>query len=290
MPDGDDYWTDEGKLQHQVDLLEARPGQPCVGRDVRYFYQDTASFGDKSDVESIARLLGDRVANADEIDLQQWRLFQFTPQTCTLCFRASALAKLPDWFRDLTAADNSIVMLLAAHGPVCFHRRVMSVSRIHPASELQLTHRFPRCEWFDWHLAHHDILRMQRAWRDRSWKNAAVHLLRASARDPIGLASSAVRYGIRKATTRANRCGGTSRSPATAGHQRDSTNWNGDLFSAQALGVGADDAQPQIEGTDDDWNCGRRNRGIGRGGGDDGGSGNGDDPRRLQQSRRLAVG
>lgn len=49
--EGDDYWTDPGKLQKQVDFMEAHPEYSMCFTDVQNYYEDGQRFGERQSEE-----------------------------------------------------------------------------------------------------------------------------------------------------------------------------------------------------------------------------------------------
>lgn len=118
--DGDDFWTDPGKLQKQVDFLESRQECAICFHDVAVAYQDQP-FGlrrycsqNQAEISGLADLLRDN----------------FIP-ACSSMFRRGLFAELPDWFFTLPWVDWTLHILNAQYGDIGYLDQVMGVYRIH---------------------------------------------------------------------------------------------------------------------------------------------------------------
>ncbi|MBH9538469.1 glycosyltransferase family 2 protein [Novosphingopyxis sp. YJ-S2-01] len=134
MLDGDDYWTDVGKLQRQVDFLASNTEYSAAAHDALRFDQSTGLFLDQSYSEAYLR----GSAPPEMVDIGQ-NLFDFHLfQTSSICFRRSMFASFPDWFERVHSADWAIFLQLAGEGPIRYVNRADAVFRMHPNSVTRL--------------------------------------------------------------------------------------------------------------------------------------------------------
>lgn len=115
--EGDDYWTDEYKLQKQVDFLETNPtyvlsshNSAILGHNKKMIYNPP---------------LSQTELNIYDIIDGQWNLM-----TASLVFRKNALS-FPDWFSKIRNGDYALQLLLATKGLFHYIPEYMSVYRRH---------------------------------------------------------------------------------------------------------------------------------------------------------------
>ena len=124
MCEGDDYWIDPGKLQAQVDYLEAHP--------------DCALCIHSARIESVdgSRPLGrmrpytqDRVISPEEIVDKTTGY-----PTASMVFPARIMKELPDYYLDCPVGDIPMQLMMACQGYAYYMDRDMSVYRVGVAS------------------------------------------------------------------------------------------------------------------------------------------------------------
>lgn len=116
--EGDDYWTDEYKLQKQVDFLEANEEYNICFHQVKILKNNKL-------VENYITQTPERTTTIE--DLSKGNFIH----TVSSVFRNNLLNGLPKWFGDLNAGDYPLHMLLAEKGKIFFMNECMSVYRIH---------------------------------------------------------------------------------------------------------------------------------------------------------------
>ncbi len=119
--DGDDYWTDDHKLQKQVDFLNANPEFALSCHQAYYLNESTGDFRypiQKKHQGSFEVYTIDDLLNGNFIT------------TCTVVFRNSI--KLPDWFTSLPVADWPLYLMICGgtKGNIQFSNEYMAVYRI----------------------------------------------------------------------------------------------------------------------------------------------------------------
>lgn len=122
--DGDDYWTDPAKLQKQADFLDIHPECALCAHRVEHLDTDGA------------RVLSQNAPKGGgTYDVGALIVRNFAPKISTMV-RRSALADLPDWYRDTTvaSADWLLNVLVGRNGRVGFIDEVMAVHRVHENS------------------------------------------------------------------------------------------------------------------------------------------------------------
>jgi glycosyltransferase involved in cell wall biosynthesis len=102
--DGDDYWTDDLKIQKQFDLLEKNEKLSAVGTNSKVIYED-------ADIQS------HRYNHLPERILQKENLTDISVfQTSTLFFRKDILKR--DFPTDIISADRCLYLLAGCYGDV----------------------------------------------------------------------------------------------------------------------------------------------------------------------------
>lgn len=121
--EGDDYWTDDSKLQRQVDFMEAHPGHSLCC----HLHAVLTS-------KSLTPVHEDLPAESVEVKTEEYLVRPFF-HTSSYFFRNNALPKpFPDWYKNVLAGDHFLVLFLSLKGKIgCLHKR-MSVFRNHGSS------------------------------------------------------------------------------------------------------------------------------------------------------------
>lgn len=115
MCEGDDYWTDQYKLQKQIDYLEANKNYSLCFHQTMTLYDD----GSQSPFTSFS---GNK--SFDFLDLTE-RPFISTPSAVFI-----NLGRVPEWYDDVPG-DWSLFLFIASHGKVYYMDECMAVYRRH---------------------------------------------------------------------------------------------------------------------------------------------------------------
>ncbi|MBL0052077.1 MAG: glycosyltransferase [Bacteroidetes bacterium] len=117
--DGDDYWTDENKLQKQIDFLQANHEYSMCCHDalVKPYYGKDFIYNDyKSDLDfEFERLI-----------------YQNRIPTASIVYRKFYID--PKFFNGIMAGDWLLILLNAERGKIRYFNNVMSVYRVHTNS------------------------------------------------------------------------------------------------------------------------------------------------------------
>lgn len=118
MLEGDDYWIDAGKLQVQVDFLEANPTFTLCGHDciVRNEWTGTEKL---------------KVGGGMDLSLTTSNLIEFHIPTASMVFRNHLIRQWPDSLFQSGFGDRPLAILLSELGQVRYLARPMSVHRLH---------------------------------------------------------------------------------------------------------------------------------------------------------------
>lgn len=121
--EGDDYWSDQYKLQNQIDFLENNPDYVgCFhNTEERYEKGNTSSF------------LYCKFPNAQDVSFKELAYGNFIP-TCSAVFKNFNADKLPQWYTSLPLADWTLHLINSLRGNYWYIPKVMAVHRLHEQS------------------------------------------------------------------------------------------------------------------------------------------------------------
>jgi glycosyltransferase involved in cell wall biosynthesis len=128
MLDGDDYWTDDHKLQSQVDFLDGDDTHSIIGHTAERVTPLGEGLGTYWKYGAITEKAGSYTLD-DILDIG-WCF----AQTSTLMFRNQLFAEFPEWFREVVSADFVLLLLLARHGDLKYVTRPMTGYTVHDNS------------------------------------------------------------------------------------------------------------------------------------------------------------
>ncbi len=141
--DGDDYWTDDLKLQKQIDFLDANPEYSICFHNARLI--DTDKPGFSMEVNKFKN----SVFQIEDIIKNNWFMM-----TSSLMMRNPN--PLPNWFFDSVNKniDYSLQLVMSLKGKAFYFQEVMSVYRQHNDS---LAFKFDLLEWCNslFHIINH---------------------------------------------------------------------------------------------------------------------------------------
>lgn len=131
--EGDDYWTDENKLQNQVDLLENHPETVICFHNAQITYEDGKSKPHLVNLPNQKEhLTADDLIGENEI----WFM-----ATASVMFRHGLLHPFPDWFYKSKSGDIPRYILLTKKGDIRYINKTMSVYRKHSAGISNSDHK-----------------------------------------------------------------------------------------------------------------------------------------------------
>ncbi len=117
MCEGDDYWTDELKLQKQVDFLEQNPDYSICFHDIRGLKKDKLV-----DIE----LYGNR--KQQDFTIEDLLKENFIPNISVM-YR-NVIQEFPDWYFTCPFGDYPTHILHAMHGKIHYINQKMAVYRM----------------------------------------------------------------------------------------------------------------------------------------------------------------
>lgn len=143
--EGDDYWTDPMKLQHQVDFMESHPDYSLCFHNAMVLNERLEV---KERIQSFCHLNHSQTISTERI-ISEWCI-----PTASILFRRESFEKfeLPRFF----SGDYTLELALASVGKVYYIDRYMSVYRLNNGGvsskisvEKWATQLFALLEWFD---------------------------------------------------------------------------------------------------------------------------------------------
>lgn len=124
LMNGDDYWTDENKLQIQADLLDKNPDT------VLCFHKALIVNETNGTSEETVYLEPDDTLPAESL------LNGYNPiQTSTVMHRN--IVEVPEWYSELPYGDMYFYLMLSQRGKIKYTDKLMSVYRIHSQGHWQ---------------------------------------------------------------------------------------------------------------------------------------------------------
>lgn len=124
--EGDDYWTDEGKLQMQVDYMEEN--KECTFCFHNALILDMLDNSAKSSFVPHNKALKKYIKEDNIYNVGELELLEFIP-TASFMFRRENLSKMPSWFNDCFVGDWPIKLLMTSFGYAYYIDKKMCVYR-----------------------------------------------------------------------------------------------------------------------------------------------------------------
>ncbi|HMS35128.1 MAG TPA: glycosyltransferase [Ignavibacteria bacterium] len=121
---GDDYWTDENKLQIQADFLDANPDSVMCYHKALVENEDTGYTFETVYLE-----------NSDTLPVKSLFLGYNPVMTPTVMVRN--IIELPQWYAEMPYGDMLLYLLLSQKGKIKYIDKLMSIYRIHPGGQWQ---------------------------------------------------------------------------------------------------------------------------------------------------------
>ena len=136
MLEGDDYWTDEHKIQLQVNFMEKEPGCVICHHRVLAIAESSGEVVYEYPPDKWRKYRVERVALLQNINFIQ---------TCSALYRAIAIPSINEDLLNLPLIDWAITILSLQNGWVGFLDRCMAVYRLHTGGTWQNKPYEERC-------------------------------------------------------------------------------------------------------------------------------------------------
>lgn len=141
--EGDDFWSDTGKLQKQVNRMKANHQVALCAHNTSYLLPDGTTYLYNRDPKY------NKSAETEYL-VTDYIIKDFF-HTSSILMRRSALPNFPDWYRSVFGGDYFLVLLTTINGSILYLNEVMSVYRINNKS---ISHYSTRIEILDNYLKH----------------------------------------------------------------------------------------------------------------------------------------
>jgi glycosyltransferase involved in cell wall biosynthesis len=122
--EGDDYWTNDFKLQKQVDFLDRHPGVALCCHRVALL--------DENGISGLGSDMYPKIPSGPYV-LEDLLKVNFV-MTCSALLRRNLIGSLPSWFYKLALSDWPLFALVARYGSIQLMDETMAAYRVHPTS------------------------------------------------------------------------------------------------------------------------------------------------------------
>jgi glycosyltransferase involved in cell wall biosynthesis len=122
--EGDDYWTDQHKLQKQADFLDTYINASACFHNAEIIFEDGS--------ERPTQLVNspNQALWTNTVDFFKEKETWFMA-TASVMMRRKFVNPLPSWFKDCKSGDIPMYVILAERGPIGYIPEIMSVYRKH---------------------------------------------------------------------------------------------------------------------------------------------------------------
>lgn len=120
--EGDDYWTDNTKLQQQIDFLDAHPQASACFHNAEIVYEDSSGRLNEF-INGPGQALW---TNTPDLISEKEAWFM---ATASVMMRRVHVDTLPEWFVTCKSGDIPMYVILAEKGPIGYIDKCMSVYR-----------------------------------------------------------------------------------------------------------------------------------------------------------------
>ncbi len=120
--EGDDYWSDNSKLQTQIDFLDANANASACFHNAEILYDDGSGRENElinNDNQPLWTYTEDFLA-----EKETWFM-----ATASVMMRRKYVSKIPNWFVNCKSGDIPLYFILAEKGPIGYINKCMSVYR-----------------------------------------------------------------------------------------------------------------------------------------------------------------
>lgn len=127
MLDGDDFWTEDEKLQKQINYLEHNPGVVISAHNSKFLLPDGTTYL-FNNLERYQQFEEGGVFTIEDYIIRSFF------HTSSIVFRSSCLPVFPEWFNHVFAGDFFLVLQLGLKGKFHYCKFSQSVYRINSTS------------------------------------------------------------------------------------------------------------------------------------------------------------